>query len=138
MPKGDGEDYLEPEHATELRELRAGGLSRPPGCQKPSKRRPPPPYVFDKRDSEITAGDWVRIEDDVYKVRAVDVSAKKWWGARCGPGRRHRGQAQGQVDRGHAEGSLGPRPQVSPPTRRQKMWRRRDGRARAPTILRLN
>ena len=27
MPKGDGEDYLEPEHAEELRDLRAGGLS---------------------------------------------------------------------------------------------------------------
>jgi hypothetical protein len=26
MPKGDGEDYLEPEHAEELRKLGQGGL----------------------------------------------------------------------------------------------------------------
>ena len=77
MPKGDGEDYLEPEHAEELRKLGQGGLTRTPGAFKPSKRRPPPPYVHDGRGSEITAGDWVRIEDDVYKVRAVDVSAMK-------------------------------------------------------------
>ena len=38
---------------------------------------PPPPYVHDKYGSELMAGDWVRFEDEVYKVRAVDVNAKK-------------------------------------------------------------
>ena len=49
MPKGDGEDYLEPEHAEELRKLRAGGLSDIRGCDlrlaKIRERLTPPSTV---------------------------------------------------------------------------------------------
>ena len=77
MPTGDRTNYNDPEHDKKLRELGKGGLTRTPGCAYPSKEQPPLPYVHDENGSEITVGDWVRIEDEVYKVRAVDVSAMK-------------------------------------------------------------
>ena len=77
MPTGDRTNYNDPEHDKKLRELGKGGLTRTPGCAYPSKEQPPLPYVHDENGSEITVGDWVRIEEEVYKVRAVDVSAMK-------------------------------------------------------------